>query len=124
MQFCQTHWSILREEIARLGLSDWIAPSAEVAVEQLINSTQQGNTRLNFDPLMASHNAVVTRSLQVLGPQIFRPDFGCALWIRSLGQRIALARAPDASTPSPDQCPHLSGGLLDPREHLRLWLII
>lgn len=78
--WCQPHWDQLRAEIERLGLSDWIAPSGEVAAEQMASQITTGeSTPVNYDPLMASWTMIETRSMERVGLQVMAPDFGCPI---------------------------------------------
>ena len=51
MQFCTPHWEILKAEIHKLSLAEWVAPSAETAAMQVANQVELGEaTPINYDP--------------------------------------------------------------------------
>ena len=68
MKFCQPHWEKLREAIKARGLWQLVASSGKEVVDRLKKD--------GFDPLMAAHNMIVGRTLDVagLGPMTSRPD--------------------------------------------------
>ena len=80
MQFCTPHWEILKAEIHKLSLAEWVAPSAETAAMQVANQVELGEaTPINYDPLMASHFMIIDRAFQIIGPSIFDLKFGCPI---------------------------------------------
>jgi hypothetical protein len=80
MKMCQPHWDAMRQEIHDLGIGDWIAPNGEIAAEQLGDQVRRGeNTKINYDPLMSSHNMILNRSLEGLGLIVMTPGFGCTI---------------------------------------------
>lgn len=80
MQFCTAHWEILKAEVNKLGLAEWVAPSGETAAMQIVNQWELGEvTPINYDPLMASHTMIMTRTFNIVGPAMFNPGFGCPI---------------------------------------------
>lgn len=76
MKFCQSHWDMLRAEIARVGLDKFGAKSGEQAIEMLKKqleapSVSQREASSTFDPLMNAHWAIVNNCLPYLGLQLF-----------------------------------------------------
>lgn len=75
MQMCERHWSMLRDKIREEGLRDWVATDGETAVAQLADQIARGeSTRVNFDPLMAAHNMIMSNALQSVGLTLFTVD--------------------------------------------------
>ena len=80
MQMCQRHWDMMRAEIEDLGLSGWVAPDGQTAVEQLVDQMRRDEvTPVNYDPLMAAHNAILGRVIEGLGLVVMSPDYGCPI---------------------------------------------
>ena len=80
MQFCQPHWDMMRAEIEKLGIADWVASDGETAAKQLVDQVKRDETTpVNYDPLMAAHNAIFGRVLQGLGLVVMNADYGCPI---------------------------------------------
>lgn len=72
MKFCTDHWSKLRAEIDRLGMSSLIAKSGEEAISRAATELKSGeSTRTTFDPLMAAHNMIVSNVMERAGLDLF-----------------------------------------------------
>lgn len=80
MKMCQPHWDTLRQNVIDEGLGDWIAPSAEVAMDQLTDEVSRGaHTKTNYDPLMNCHNMIMSRTLEMVGLYSLSEEFGCPI---------------------------------------------
>lgn len=67
MHFCDDHWSALRAEVEKQGLSSLVPEGGEKAAAAMASQAQEGLTIDNFDPLMGAHNAIVMNALQFVG---------------------------------------------------------
>lgn len=118
MKMCQPHWDMMRNEIRELGIYDWVAQSGQVAMEQLGDQVRRGeNTPVNYDPLMASHNMIMTRALEGLGLIVMAENFGCPICF--LNER----RTPEGycSCGHPE-CPNRPDGGRPPIPDFETWL--
>lgn len=80
MKFCQEHWDILRENLRKEGIYDWVATSGEMAVDMLKDEIARGeHTQVNYDPLMACHTMMMDRTLEMVGLYCMTKDFGCPI---------------------------------------------
>jgi len=106
MKMCQPHWDMLRAEVAAQGLADWVAPDGETAAAQLVDEVRRGeHTRVNYDPLMAAHNMILGRALDVAGIVVLLDDFGCPIC------RFNAQRSPDGRCLCDNpQCPGKAPG--------------
>lgn len=75
MRFCQSHWDALRAAIDARGLSHLVARSGKEACERLVAESKGEATDATWDPLMAAHNMIVSRVLELGGPYIFTGDY-------------------------------------------------
>lgn len=75
MQFCDEHWTSLREAIDERGLSHLVSSKSEVStvmktvedIWDIIDPT----TIKNFDPLVYAHWAIVANVLNSVGMEVF-----------------------------------------------------
>lgn len=63
MKFCTDHWTMLRNEIDRVGLTALIAEGGEAAVKSMVSELSDGPSIDNFDPLMRAHNMIFSRAM-------------------------------------------------------------
>lgn len=70
MKFCTDHWTKLKAEIERRGLSSLIATSGEQAAAQAHQELKDGASKATFDPLMGAHNAIVVRAMDRAGLEL------------------------------------------------------
>jgi hypothetical protein len=69
MKFCQNHWNILRKAIDDRGMGHLVAKSGEECVKKLVADIEQPS-KSTFDPLMGSHNMILSRALHDYGLEI------------------------------------------------------
>lgn len=62
---CADHWSKLKAEVERRGLSQFIARDGAEAAKRMVGENE--TAAKNFDPLMGAHNMIVSRALDILG---------------------------------------------------------
>lgn len=74
MRFCQQHWEALRTAIDQRGLTQLVARDGVEAVAKMKADLQTGTTRDTFDPLLLAHNAILKKSIEVLGMEVFQPN--------------------------------------------------
>jgi hypothetical protein len=75
MKFCAAHWQKLREAIKERGLDALVAKTGEDQVSKLVDQIEKKEaTKTNFDPLMAAHNAIVGRVLDIVGLALLTPN--------------------------------------------------
>jgi phage head maturation protease len=68
MRFCQNHWNMLRENVDKQGLTNWVAPDGETALMQIADEIAKGKiTQTNYDPLMSCHNMIIARTVEMVG---------------------------------------------------------
>lgn len=80
MQFCQPHWDQLREEVVEQGMGEWIAKDGATASAQLMDFLSKGeDTLVNYDPLMACHNMILVRTMEIFGLYAMSEQFGCPI---------------------------------------------
>lgn len=80
MKMCEDHWTMLREEITKQGMGEWMAPNGEIALEQLANQLTTGeDTPVNHDPLMSCHMMIMQRSVEMAGLIVLTEQFGCPI---------------------------------------------
>lgn len=117
MKMCQSHWDMMRAEIANLGLTDWVATNGATAVEQLADQVKQGPTPVNYDPLMDAHNMIMMRAMEGLGLMVMSPEFGCPICF--LNER----RSPEGwCTCGHPMCPNREGGGGQPIADFETWI--
>lgn len=111
MQFCQSHWDMLRQNIIDEGIGDWIAGSGETLIAQLKDQAAQGeHTRTNYDPLMNCHNMIMSRALDLVGLYVMAPEFGCPIcyfnsWRTEDGRCIC--KDPNCNAKEPGTIPNI-----------------
>lgn len=67
MQFCEDHWSRLREAIEKRGMTDLVAVGGRRAAARTQRELEQGEVTLaTFDPLMSAHWAIASNALGML----------------------------------------------------------
>lgn len=72
MRFCEDHWTRLREAIEERGLGHLIAQGGELAAAQFADQLKRvaegepETTAVNYDPLMASHWAIINNVLSTI----------------------------------------------------------
>lgn len=74
MKICQPHWERLRTAIDERGLSHLVAQGGEQAARNLVAEATDGPSIQTFDPLMAAHNAIWARAMDVAGLAIMAPN--------------------------------------------------
>lgn len=74
MKFCQPHWEKLRRAIDERGLAHLIAKGGEQAARNMAAELRQGASIQSFDPLMAAHNAIWMRAMDVAGLAVMAPN--------------------------------------------------
>ena len=80
MEFCQAHWDMLRENVKKEGLSDWVAPDAQTSMLQMRDEIERSeHTKANYDPLMNCHNMILSRTLEMVGLYCMTEEFGCPI---------------------------------------------
>ena len=67
MKFCARHWDALKAQIKAYGLDGLIAKSGEEVASKMMSELEAGSKKSNFDPLMAAHNMIVSRALDIIG---------------------------------------------------------
>ena len=72
MKFCQDHWSALKQAIEDKGMFYLVAKSDEDAVNNL-RKDLKGEFAM-FDPLMSSHNMIVSNAMAFGGLKILSMD--------------------------------------------------
>lgn len=69
MNFCQTHWDLLREKVAAAGLNALVADNGVEVAERMQRQLQGEVTTLsNYDPLMSAMFALTNHAFSNLGP--------------------------------------------------------
>lgn len=82
MKFCQKHWDMLRDNIKKEGIYDWVAQSGEVAAAQLKDQiARKESTKVNYDPLMSCHNMMMERAIEMAGLAVMTEEFGCPICV-------------------------------------------
>lgn len=67
MNICQKHWDKLRAKIEEAGLMDLVADSGELAVEQLKDQLEKGESdKVNYDPLMSAYFAIGSNGMDII----------------------------------------------------------
>jgi hypothetical protein len=74
VKICQPHWDKLRAAIAEAGMDGLVAKDGDQSAAQLVSGLENGSKKENFDPLMASHNMIVSNALRVRGLEILNPN--------------------------------------------------
>jgi hypothetical protein len=75
MQFCTAHWNKLRAAIEQRGLTGLVATSGEQAAKQMVDQLEEKKvTKQNFDPLMAAHNMIFSRAMDMVGLALMVDD--------------------------------------------------
>lgn len=75
MQFCKVHWEQLRTAIKERGLDHLVSKSGEEAVQRMVEEIEGVESNNNFDPLIAAHNMILDRALQMGGLYLFSGDY-------------------------------------------------
>jgi hypothetical protein len=82
VQFCEEHWTRLKTAIAVEGI-DHLVPSGKEALANIVHELEHGASAATFDPLMASHWAIVGRIAEH-APEVVLID-GCPLcWVAEM----------------------------------------
>lgn len=71
MNFCQDHWTRLREKIEERGLGHLIARDGETAAAQMadqLKRNEEDPTPVNFEPLLGAWGAIGSNVAQAIGP--------------------------------------------------------
>lgn len=66
-KFCDRHWTAIRAEIARAGLTAFVSKNGKEAAEKMRLDPVCLHTRQSFDPLMAAHNLIVLKATDKAG---------------------------------------------------------
>lgn len=79
MQFCNLHWTLLRSAIHERGLFHLVAASGEECARRMQLAQQEQATGAvpsldGFDPLMMSHQMIVTKAVELGGPNVLIGD--------------------------------------------------
>ena len=64
MKFCTDHWTRLRAEIDRVGLTALIPEGGEAAMKAMMRADSEGPSIDAFDPLMQAHNMIWSRAME------------------------------------------------------------
>lgn len=68
MKFCLPHWDKLREAVRARGLWPLVPTSGQQAGAMLADQLEaRATSKGNFDPLMACHNMIWQRALEMIG---------------------------------------------------------
>src|SRR6266704_3865217 len=78
MQFCQPHWSKLRDAVKERGMDELVASSGKEAADRMGKELKGDETLSSFDPLMSMHWAIVDRLSEIGGAQILLQE-GCPM---------------------------------------------
>lgn len=75
MKFCDQHWSMLKAEIASVGLNRFGAKDGKAAFAQTVASLENAqagveNGAAQFDPLMGAHWAIVNNAMPYVGLEL------------------------------------------------------
>ena len=80
MKFCQSHWDMLRAEIARVGLDGLVPKDGQEAMAKMVKSLEHSNDNptgpgqvSTFDPLMGAHWAIVGNVMPYVGLALMAP---------------------------------------------------
>ena len=91
MKFCSGHWSALRNEIDRIGLTALVPEGGEAAARAMMSEMRDGATVDNFDPLMKAHNLIWGRAiteikeryqqnpLMLMADDVEHPEWACPI---------------------------------------------
>lgn len=110
MKMCQKHWDMMRQEVVDQGLGDWVAKDGETMAMQLTDQIKKGgeHTAVNYDPLMAAHQMILSRCMDMIGLGVLNPDFGCPICrfneMRTEDGRCGCGR-PDCEVTEPGSIP-------------------
>ena len=107
MKMCMNHWESLREAIKARGLYSLVADNGEKAVSNLASELEDGQTIDNYDPLMSAHNAILSNSMDALGPSalmLFTGDY-CPLCVLNERSREAWEQGKRDGMKAGQPCP-------------------
>ena len=67
MQFCRSDWDKLRGYITKYELDHLVAPNGRAAAEMMKRQIDGTNGPLDYDPLMAAHNTLMSIAMDYIG---------------------------------------------------------
>lgn len=74
MKMCQLHWEMLKSSVEKYGLGHFIANDGKEATEHLTRELEGENTVVDFEPLLGSHNQLLSIAIQFTGGQVMALD--------------------------------------------------
>lgn len=111
---CQEHWDKLREEVERLGMSEWVANSGRMVAEMMVDQVKEGLNVGNWDPLMNAWFALQINAMEAMGAQYMMAAGRCIICVMNG------ARNPDGSCACPN--PDCGGKAPGSIEDFETWL--
>lgn len=120
MDFCQRHWDMLRQEVIDQGMGSLIGANSEIAALKLTGELVDGlagkqESKDTFDPLMRAYFMIFSRTLDMVGLDALREDFGCPICF------FNKYRNPDGSCPCTN--PNCGGKASDSIPDHETWLV-
>ena len=73
MKFCAKHWEALRTAITARGLGHTVAANGRDAFARSVAELEGKADLSDFDALMAAHNLILARAMDVFGLWVLRP---------------------------------------------------
>ena len=78
MQICKDHWSAMKAEIDKLGMSDLIVKTAEEAHAKIVAQLDGGTPQDTFEPALNANFAIIGTFMKAAGVAALGMD-GCPL---------------------------------------------
>lgn len=111
MRMCQEHWDVLREEVNKQGMGEWVVSDGQTLIDQIVHQAQHGEQPVNYDPLMSCWMMIVARTTDMVGLAALDPEFGCPICF------FNSKRNPDGSCPcGQPECGAKEPGTIPPFE--------
>lgn len=76
MRICQTHWDAMRKAVEDRGMGHLGAKSGAELIAATVTELEGRSQENEYDPLMACHNMVTTRALEIVGLALLNPATG------------------------------------------------
>lgn len=122
MEMCQSHWDMLRDEVKAQGLYNLVSANGEIATMKMVAEIQKAGTEEperveDFDPLMRCHWMITERTLGMVGPAAFMPEFGCPICFfnsKRTPEGACSCDKPDCGATAPGSIPDFETWLVGP----------
>lgn len=91
---CQSHWDMLRDEVAAQGMANMVSANGEIVAMRMAAELQGAEDSVeDFDPLVRCWFMIMSRTLDLVGLPALTEEFGCPICF------LNSKRTPDGACP-------------------------